>query len=299
MLTIEPPPAFFIAGIAALQPRNVPSPLMSLTRRNSASVQSSIELRTPTPAAFRSPCRPPNFLTVAATALFQAASSVTSSGTNNAPSPSSAASARPLASSRSASTALPPSRTTSRAVSAPMPEAPPLTSTTLSARRDKGLPPHQAGGDAAVGGDLRAGHEARTVRREPQHDLAHLAGLGHAADRMADAQKRLALLAADHLPQGIEDRRVDAAGMHRVAADVVLLLGAIERHALAQEPHRALARRVGDRAGATLQARDRRDIDDRALRLGLGRPGPLHALDGVLAAQEHALGIDRVHALPG
>src|SRR5918994_2065304 len=241
---------------AALQPRKVPSPLMSLTRRYSASVQSSIELRTPTPAAFRSPCRPPNLSTVAATALFHAVSSVTSRATKSAASPSSPASARPLASSRSASTALPPPRTTSRAVAAPMPEAPPLISTTLFSRRDKGLPPHQACGERAVCGDLRAGHEARAVGGEPQHDLAELARLGHVADRVTGVEERLALLAADHLPQQIEDRRVDAARMHRVAADVVLLLGAIERHALAQEPDRALARRVGERARAGLQAGD-------------------------------------------
>src|SRR5215218_3937932 len=236
MLTIEPAPACFIAGIAALQPRKVPSPLMSLTRRYSARLQSSIELRTPTPAAFSRPCRPPNVSTVAATALFHAGSSVTSSGTKRPASPSSAARARPLASSRSASTALPPSRTTRRAVAAPMPEAPPLMSTTLSARRDKGLPPHHAGGDAAVGGDLRAGHEARPVGGKPQHDFADLARRCHVADRMAGIEEGLAGLAADHLPQGIEDRRVDAARMHRIAADVVLLRGAIERHALAQEP---------------------------------------------------------------
>src|ERR1044072_5747777 len=229
MLTIEPPPACFIAGIAALQPRKVPSPLMSLTRRYSARLQSSIELRTPTPAAFRRPCRPPNFSTVAETALFHAASSVTSSGTKSAASPSSAARARPLASSRSASTALPPSRTTSRAVAAPIPEAPPLKRTTLSARRDKGLPPHQAGGDAAVGGDLRTGHGARPVGGEPQDDLADLVRRRHIADGMAMAEEGLAGIAADHLPQGIEDRRVETPRGDPGGAGVVILCGATQR----------------------------------------------------------------------
>jgi hypothetical protein len=32
---------------------------------------------------------------------------------------------------------------------------------------------------------------------------------------------------------------------------------------------------------------------------GLVRPGLLHALDGVLAAEEHAFGVDGLHALPG
>src|SRR5437764_13622516 len=87
MLTIEPPPDCFIDGMAALQPRNVPSALMSLTRRYSSSVQSSIELRTPTPAAFKSPCRPPNLSTLAATAFCHAPLLVTSSATNSAAPP--------------------------------------------------------------------------------------------------------------------------------------------------------------------------------------------------------------------
>src|SRR5258707_8282660 len=248
MLTIEPPPDCLRAGIAVLQPRNVPSALISLTRRYSASVQSSMELRTPAPAAFRRPCRPPNLSTLAATAFCQPASWVTSRVTNSAASPSSAASARPRASSRSATTALPPSRATSRAVSAPMPDAPPLSSTTLFSRRGMALPFHQARRQPAVGHDLRAGDEARAVRGEPQDDLAQIDRLGHAPDRMARAQERLALLVAHGLPQRVEDRRVDAAGMHGIAADAVFLFGAVERDALAEQPNRALAGGIGGRA---------------------------------------------------
>src|SRR5580704_14122993 len=298
MLTIEPPPDCLRAGIADLQPRNVPSELISLTRRYSANVQSSIELRTPMPAAFRRPCRPPNLSTLAATALCQPASWVTSRVTNSAASPSSAASARPLASSRSATTALPPSRATRRAVSAPMPDAPPLSSTTLFSRRGMALPFHQARGQPAVGHDLRAGDEARTVRGEPQDDLAQIDRLGHAPDRMARPDERLALLVAHRLPQRVEDRRIDAAGMHRIAADVVSLLSAVERHALAEQPHRALAGGIGGRSRRADQAGDRRDVDDRALGRGLVRTALFHALDGVLAAQEHAFRIDRLHVLP-
>src|ERR1700730_4002551 len=298
MLTIEPPPDCLIAGMADLQPRNVPSELMSLTRRYSASVQSSIELRTPTPAAFSRPCSPPNLSTLAPTALCQPASWVTSRVTNSAASPSSAASARPLPSSRSASTALPPSRTTSRALSAPMPDAPPLTSTTLFSRRGVALPFQQAGRHPAVGHDLRAGDEARTVRAQPQHDLAQIDRLGHAPDRMARTGERLAFRVAHRLPQRFEDRRIDAAGMHRIAADVVSLLGAVERHALAEQPHCALAGGIGGWSRRADQAGDRRDVDDRALGCGLVRTGPLHALGGAFAAQEHAFGIDRLHMLP-
>ena len=89
---------------------------------------------------------------------------------------------------------------------------------------------------------------------------------------MARADEGLALLVADHLPQRIEDRRVDAAGMHRVAADAVFLLGAVERHALAEQPHRALAGGIGGRSGRADQAGDRGDVDDRALGRGLSGP---------------------------
>src|SRR5262249_32392420 len=156
-----------------------------------------------------------------------------SRATNAAALPSSAASARPRASSRSASTALPPSRSTRRAVSAPMPEAPPLTSTTLSLSRNERSPLRQAHGEAAIGHELRAGDERRALRGEPQDQLAQLPRFGHVPDRMGHAEEGLALLVADLLPQRIEDRRVDAAGMHRVAADGVLLLRAVGRHALA------------------------------------------------------------------
>src|SRR3954470_3039412 len=179
MLTIEPPPDFAIAGIACLQPRKVPMELMSLTRRYSSSVQSSIELRTPTPAAFSSPCRPPNVSAVVATAFCQDGSSVTSRAAKIADVPSSWASAVPLAASRSASTALPPSRTTRRAVSAPMPDAPPLIRTVLFSRRAKDTPPRQPRRDPAVGHEPRAGHEGGAVGGEPQQELAQFARLGH------------------------------------------------------------------------------------------------------------------------
>src|SRR6266446_9838117 len=115
---------------------------------------------------------------VVATAFCQAGSSVTSSGTKVAALPSSAASARPLASSRSASTALPPSRRTKRAVSAPMPDAPPLTSTTLFLRRNEQPPLGEAHRQTAVGHELRAGDEGRAVRGEPQHQLPQLVRFG-------------------------------------------------------------------------------------------------------------------------
>src|SRR5471030_2224418 len=271
MFTIEPPPAFFIAAKAALQPRKVPIEFISLTRRYSSRLQSSIVLRTPMPAAFKRPCRAPKVSTVVATAFCQAGSSVTSRGTKIADGPSSLASAAPLAASRSASTALPPSRTTRRAVSAPMPDAPPLIRAILFSRRAKDPPPAQTTGETAVGHELRAGDEGVAVAGEPEDQLAELGRFGHVSDRITLTNKNLALFAADHLPQRIEDRGVDAAGMHRVAADTVLLLGAMQGHALGEEAHRTLAGGIGDRPGRADQGRDRRDVDDRTLGRGLCR----------------------------
>ena len=87
-------------------------------------------------------------------------------------------------------------------------------------------------------------------------------------------------------------RRHDDAGMHRVAADLVALAGAIHRHRLGELPHRALAGAIGRQRRRAEEGRQRRGVDDRAAaRL-------LHRRHAVLAAEEHALDVDRQHALP-
>ena len=93
----------------------------------------------------------------------------------------------------------------------------------------------------------------------------------------------------------VEDRRVDEGGVHRVGADVVARLGAVQRHRFAEQPNARLGRIVGRHVGAGDDARDRRDVDDRAaqrLRVFLDFG---HA---VLAAQEHAVEVDGVDAAP-
>ena len=52
MLMMEPPPAWRIAGIAALVPRNTPLALTSITRSHSSAVVSSSRPAPPTPALF-------------------------------------------------------------------------------------------------------------------------------------------------------------------------------------------------------------------------------------------------------
>ena len=83
------------------------------------------------PAQPTSPCRPPYAATAAATAAVALASSATSVFTKRAARPSSAASACPSASFRSAMTALPPPATIMRTVAAPRPDAPPVTMNVL------------------------------------------------------------------------------------------------------------------------------------------------------------------------
>ena len=83
--------------------------------------------------------------------------------------------------------------------------------------------------------------------------------------------------------------------MHRVAADVVARLGAMQGHRLAEQPHARLGRVVGRHVGAGDDAGDRRDVDHRAAEL----VGVLLDLgDAVLAAEEHAVEVDGVHAAP-
>src|SRR4030095_2463630 len=79
------------------------------------------------PAQLTRPWRPPYEVSAAATAACALAASATSVLTKRADLPSSAASAWPSASLRSAITALPPPATIMRTVPAPRPEAPPVT----------------------------------------------------------------------------------------------------------------------------------------------------------------------------
>ena len=75
---MEPPPPFRISATAALVPRKTPLALTSITLSHSSAVVSSRVPQETTPALLTRTWRPPNRSTVAATALRQSSSLVTS-----------------------------------------------------------------------------------------------------------------------------------------------------------------------------------------------------------------------------
>ena len=138
VLTMEPPPARRISGMAALVPRKTPLALMSITRSHSSTVVSSRVPLDSTPALFTRISSLPKRLTAVATASCHAASLVTSSGTKTHSPPDSLISAsvrRPSYSRMSPMTTLAPSLANNFASAAPIPLAPPLISATLFSSR--------------------------------------------------------------------------------------------------------------------------------------------------------------------
>src|SRR5581483_5819741 len=130
-LTIEPPPARFIAGIACFIPRNVPIRLMSMIWRSSSSGVLSIALNFRIPALFTRTSTRPYSRSVSATRDSQPGSSVTSWCTKLTRSPSSSASVLPSSSRMSDATTVAPASCSRRTVQAPMPRLPPVTIATL------------------------------------------------------------------------------------------------------------------------------------------------------------------------
>src|SRR5215218_6100684 len=111
--------------------RTTPSRLISIVRRStSGGVIATVPLL-PTPALASTTSMPPNAATVPATAPSTCAWSVTSASNQAARSPSSSASARKRSGSSPTSETRAPFATARRAVSAPMPRAAPVISTTL------------------------------------------------------------------------------------------------------------------------------------------------------------------------
>src|SRR3984957_696276 len=123
MLTIEPPPRRS-SRMPYLQPRNVPSRLIAMTRRQVAkSVSSTVPMAT-MPAALTRPSSRPPFCSMAPITRAQSASTVTSSAWMTL--------ARP---GRSVVTATPPCAAIEPAIADPIAPAAPVTSTTLSLSR--------------------------------------------------------------------------------------------------------------------------------------------------------------------
>src|SRR3954463_2482043 len=135
MLTIEPPPARFIAGMTVFIPRKTPIRLTSMTCRNSSRGVLAISLNFRMPALLTSTSTLPSSRSVCSTTDCHSSSDVTSRCTKRTRSPSSSASALPSSSSPSAATTLAPSACSRRTSAAPIPRAPPLTSATLPVSR--------------------------------------------------------------------------------------------------------------------------------------------------------------------
>ena len=132
-LTMEPPPAAFIAGMACLMPKNTPVALIAMMRCQASVLKKSCSALPETPALFTSTSSLPNCRVVSATTAAQLSSSVTSSRANRAAAPIASATCLPSCSITSAMTTLAPSRANIRAVAAPMPDAAPDIMATLPA----------------------------------------------------------------------------------------------------------------------------------------------------------------------
>ncbi len=166
MLTIEPPPASFIAGITVFMPMKTPVRLMSTTLRNRSTLSVSRNMPVEIPALLTSPSTEPNSSRAYATTRCQSSSMVTSRCWYRAASPSSRAVAAPSSSRTSARTTRRPAATAWRAASAPRPRAPPVMMTVLPLRSFMVLSFRpRAPSPAAVMRWSRRGRPGRAARR--------------------------------------------------------------------------------------------------------------------------------------
>src|SRR2546422_7391881 len=142
MLTMEPPPACRMAGIAHFVPRKTPLTLTAMMRSQSASLVSSIFARNRMPALLTSTSSLPYVCTAVATAAGQSSSWVTFRCTEVAWPPEARIAVStflPSSSRMSPNTTAAPSRTNSWVSAAPCPRAPPLISATLPASLPMGV----------------------------------------------------------------------------------------------------------------------------------------------------------------
>lgn len=143
---MEPPPLSFIALMAVFMPMKTPVRLMSRTLRKCSTVSVSRGWPVEMPALLTRPSIPPNSAVANAATAVQSSSDVTSCRMNRARSPSPAARALPSSSRTSVTTTLAPASTARRAVSAPMPRAPPVIRTVLPVRSFMDAPVEVEGG---------------------------------------------------------------------------------------------------------------------------------------------------------
>src|SRR5215813_5761539 len=145
-----------------------------------------------------------------------------------------------------------------------------------------GILPRSLREGTAVHHELAARDVRRLVRSQVEHGRHDLRHRSHATERHPVEPLRDGLLVA--LERAVEHLRVDGAGMHRVAADLVL--GVLARRHLGEDADGALARGVRRFLMQRLaNARHRGDVHDGAT------AGLAQSWDRVLGAKEHAPGI--------
>src|SRR5713226_8787653 len=110
---------------------------------------------------------------------------------------------------------------------------------------------------STIDDEFRAGHVRRFVARQKQDDIRDFLRPSLAPEWYI-LERRLALILRDY----IDHLRRDRPRMHRVHP--YLILGVMDRRNLREQPYGPLAAGVGRRWSRPHQARDRRDVDDRA-----------------------------------
>src|SRR5580700_9180732 len=140
------------------------------------------------------------------------------------------------------------------------------------------------GGQAAVHDEFGPGGECGFVAGKKKDGAGDLDRLRQPPERCRDRKTgREFFRIARRRDHRFEHRRFGERRMHRVAADVVALARAMQRHRFGQQPHAAFAGAVSGEVAVSDQPRDRRYVDDRAA------AAILHDADGVLAAEKHAV----------
>src|SRR6516225_11072926 len=193
MLTIEPPPAAFMTGIANFMPRKTPRALTAINRSQAAVSNRSSTALPESPASLTRMSSFLNSASVASTVAFHS-DSLDTSRRRKIAAPftrvMSATTPLPSSSSTSATTTLAPSRAKMRAMLAPMPDAAPVIRATLSSSLMTDLPLND--------GDLLpqlAGKQAfRDHRVDPAHDiddLRHPEARRDAAQRVSVVRRQL------------------------------------------------------------------------------------------------------------
>src|SRR5581483_487514 len=293
---MEPPPRARSSGIASLviraTPRRLTRRISSHTAKSASSMPKSRVLeRCVLAALLTSPSTPPSAAQTRSYRVRTDCSSATSRGRASACPPrarSAAAWASAPSPFRSATTTRAPSAASTSQVPAPMPEAPPVTITTLSCRRfmrTSSKHRHQA----AVDEQGLAGDVAETAAADRHHRAADvLARPTHAAHR--EVAQESVLQGGVLLEEGI---RGLGAGRGRDGIDGDAVRPPLARQRLDEAAQRALARGVDRIHAGAVQSERRVQADIAAM------AAALEVRERGLGAMQAAVHADRELLLPG